>query len=206
MRIPDYKLGKIRAEILDDLYKAAETKLTKRRVDIAKQNREYLLAPFNQLLDQMPVELLARSTEYTVRIKYTQKLNFLQNEPAGIDEKWTYKTEKAVTNPLKFSNHGYSDPLESTLDIRLQDVTDKLCNDILILKAEKAELSRFLHQTTGNNKGSKQLRKIWPESLHKYLPAEPVKIPKNKTTETKIDPTVPSSLNIRLTNNLLERS
>ena len=145
MRIPDYKLGKIRAEILDDLYKAAETKLTKRRVDIAKQNREYLLAPFNQLLDQMPVELLARSTEYTVRIKYTPKLNFLQNESTGIDEKWTYKTEKAITNPLKFSTHGYSDPLENTLDIRLQDVTDKLCNDILTLRKEK-ECSSFLNR------------------------------------------------------------
>ena len=206
MRIPEYKLGRIRGEILDDLYKAAETKLTKRRIDIAKQNREHFLAPFNQLLDQVPVELLARSTEYTVRIKYTPKPESGSSESTGIDEKWTYKTEKAITNPLKFSSHGYSDPLENTLDIRLQDVTDKLCNDILTLRKEKEELSRFLHQTTGNNKGSKQLRKIWPESLHKYLPAEPVKIPKNKTTETKIDPAIPSSLNIRLTNNLLERS
>ena len=53
-----------------------------------------------------------------------------------------------------------------------------MCEEILKLNKEKADMSNYLADTTRRYKGSVQLRKIWPGSLHKYLPPEPVKIPK----------------------------
>ena len=73
----------------------------------------------------------------------------------------------------------------------------------LKLRKEKGELERYLYETTKNNTGSKQLKKVWPEHLHKYLPAEPVKIGK-KVKPVIQNPDVPTFLKERLTTNLLE--
>tara|TARA_Y100001951_G_C11265909_1_gene255507 strand:+ start:188 stop:811 length:624 start_codon:yes stop_codon:yes gene_type:complete len=205
MRIGTYDLRNIKAKILTDLYLTTEKELTKRRVAIAKQNREYYLKPVQHLLDQLPIEMVSHDTEYVLRIKYTPKT---ENIKEIVDERWEYKTDKPVINPQSYtSSHSYSRSPENTLDPRLYDVTAKLCNDIIAVRTEKEELEQFLSTTTNKYKGSLQLRKIWPESLHKYLPTEPIKIPKqsrSKVKNTTVDPAIPTSLNTRLTTNLLE--
>ena len=80
---------------------------------------------------------------------------------------------------------------------------------MLALRAEREEQKRYLDKTTQMYTGSLQLRKEWPTSLHKYLPNEKVVVRKirNATTGKLVKPekvAVPTSLNTRLTTNLLE--
>ncbi len=204
MRIGDYELRNIRSKVLDDLYRKSEDELKKRKTAIAKKSRELYLEPIQYLLNQLPEEMVAHTNEYVLKVKYTPNEDKTE---IMIDEKWEYKTDDAVINPKKYDKGShYSTIPENTLDPRLQDSAAELCRDILALRIEKENMSSYLVETTTKYTGSLQLRKVWPETLHKYLPAEPVKVsrPKPAKKVSVPDPRVPTTLKTRLTTNLLE--
>ena len=200
MRIGDYDLRNIKSKILDDLYGSEQKKFHKRKEEIAKQNREIWLDKYRHLLDQLPESMVTRHSDYYVRVKYTPNVDKTE---IMIDEKWEYKMDKPGVNPVDDNSGGYTSAAESPLNDKLQFVAAKLCDEILALRKEKSEIESFLNETTRKYKGSLQLRKVWPESMHKYLPAEPVRVGK-KNKPTTPDPVVPATLNTRLTTNLLE--
>ena len=204
MRIGDYDLRNIRGKVLDDLYRKSEDELKKRKTAIAKKSRELYLEPIQYLLNQLPEEMVAHTNEYVLKVKYTPNEDKTE---IMIDEKWEYKTDDPVINPKKYDKGShYSTIPENTLDPRLQDSAAELCRDILALRIEKENMSSYLVETTTKYTGSLQLRKVWPETLHKYLPAEPVKVsrPKPAKKVSVPDPRVPTTLKTRLTTNLLE--
>ena len=205
MRIGDYDLRNMRSKILDDLYRKSEDKLKERKVAIAKKSRELYLEPIQHLLDQLPIEMVCHDKEYYLRVKYTPNADKTE---IMVDEKWEYKTDQNVINPQSNVKGGsyYSNTPENTLDPRLQKCAAELCSDILALRIEKEKMNSYLVETTTKYTGSLQLRKVWPETLHKYLPAEPVKISRPKPAKNVIapDPRVPTTLKTRLTTNLLE--
>ena len=201
MRLGSYDLQKIRKTIVGDVYTALEDAINKRKTRIAQQNRDFWLEPFKHLIDQLPAEMITRCKEYYVRVKYTP--DYLGLDESGIDEKWDYKTDSPVVNPIEGSSSGYGYATENTIHPELQAAAYKLCDDILKLRKEKTELEQYLYKTTKNNQGSIKLKKVWPEHLHKYLPAEPVKIGK-KDKPVVQNPDVPTFLKERLTTNLLE--
>jgi hypothetical protein len=206
-RIGDYELRGIKNKILDDLYSKKEQELKDRQTAIAKQSREYYLAPIQYLLDQLPIEMVSHDRDYQLRIKYTPDKD---KSNISVDEKWVYKAETPIINPVDANSRGnYNQTPENTLDERLWGITEQLCKDMLALRAERQEQSSYLEKTTQMYTGSLQLRKEWPTSLHKYLPAEKVVVRKirNALTGKLVKPekiTVPASLNTRLTTNLLE--
>ena len=66
----------------------------------------------------------------------------------------------------------------------------------------------FISNTFEVTTGSKQIRQMWPESLHEYLPKEPEPVKRQRNSKNKEDLpiiTAPSQLNTRLVNNLLEK-
>ena len=204
MRIGDYELRNIRGKVLDDLYRKSEDELKKRKTAIAKKSRELYLAPLQHLLDQLPEEMVAHTNEYVLKVKYTPNEDKTE---IMIDEKWEYKTDDAVINPKAYAKGSYYSSIpENTLDPRLQKCAAELCSDILALRIEKENMSSYLIETTTKYSGSLQLRKVWPETLHKYLPAEPVKVKRPKSAKKILDPDprVPTTLKTRLTTNLLE--
>jgi len=201
MRIGSYDLQKIRKTIVGDVYNSLEEAIKKRKARIAQQNRDFWLEPFKHLIDQLPPEMVTRCKEYYVKIKYAP--DYLELMESGIDEKWEYRTDNPVINPIDGSSTGYAYAAESKLHPELQTVADKLCDDILKLRKEKTALEKYLYATCKNNQGSIKLKKVWPEHLHKYLPAEPVKIGK-KVKPVIQNPDVPTFLKERLTTNLLE--
>ena len=206
MRIGNYDLQQIRKKIVDDIYKTLEEAIKKRKIRLVQQNRDFWLKPFLHLLDQLPKEIVTRCKEYYVKIEYTPiglDLTEVGLVPKGIDERWEYKSDTPIINPIDGSSSGYAYAAESKLHPELETVAYQLCDDILKLRKEKGELERYLYETTKNNTGSKQLKKVWPEHLHKYLPAEPVKIGK-KAKPIIQNPEVPTFLEERLTTNLLE--
>jgi len=205
MRIGSYELQKIRTKIAEDVYNALEEAIKKRKTRIAQQNRDLWLKPFLHLLDQLPKEMVTRCKEYYVKITYMPtNLDLLEKDSSrGIDEKWEYRADTPIVNPINDSSTGYAYATENELHPELQTVADKLCDDILKIRKEKTELQRYLYETTKNQTGSKQLRETWPPHLHKYLPAEPVKVGK-KAKPVIQNPEVPTFLKERLTTNLLE--
>ena len=200
MRIGSYDLQQIRRKIIDDVYKTLEQVLSDRKTEIAKQNRELWLKPVQHLLDQLPEEMVTRCNEYNVKIKYTPTDD---KSEIMIDEKWQYRTEDAIINPVEGSSTGYSNASENKLHPQLQTITAQLCDDILKLRKEKTQIENYLKETTSNHKGSLQLKKVWPEHLHKYLPAAPIRVGKKAKTVIQ-NPDVPVFLKERLTSNLLE--
>jgi len=207
-RIGDYELRSIKNKILDDLYNKKERELEDRQIAIAKQSREYYLAPIQYLIDQLPVEMISHDRDYQLRIKYTPNED---KSDISVDEKWVYKAETPIINPVDANSRGsYNQTPENVLDPRLHAITAELCKDMLALRAEKEEQKQYLDKTTQMYTGSLQLRKVWPEALHKYLPAEPAKRERkirNAITGKLVknpDPVVPESLKTRMTTNLLE--
>ena len=205
-RIGTYELGKIKGNILDALYNKKEQELEVRKTAIAKQSRKLYLEPLQYLLDQLPAEMVCHDKEYCLRVKYTPNKDKTE---IMVDEKWRYKTDINMMNPQSNTKGGsyYSSTPENTLDPRLESSASELCSDILALRIEKQKMDDYLRATIKKYTGSLQLRKVWPEVFHKYLPPEPVKVSKPKLASNKIsipDPTVPTTLKTRLTTNLLE--
>ena len=223
MRIGDYELRNMRNKIMDTQFRISNENIKKRKIDIAKLNREYYLEKHQYIIDQLPKEMVSHDTDYDIRIKYTPPKSspFFETylEQGGekktyvlIDEKWTYKTDSPMINPVEHSNARghYSHVPEHTLNPRLEAITAKLCEDILLLQAEKKEQLDYLEKTTQMYTGSVGLRKAWPESLHKYLPNEPIKVARKVRNAISgklvkaVDPVAPASLKTRMTINLLE--
>ena len=204
-KMSSYEIGKLRGNILDGFYRKREDDLKVRRAAIARKNRELQLAPIQYLLDQLPTDMISHADEYVVRIRYTReedKTNVL------VDEKWDYKTDTPVINHQKVSNSHYQNTPDNDLKEELKEKADKLCEDIIELKTEKAEMSVYLNATTSKYTGSLQLRKAWKNEpgLLKYLPAEPVKVLRPKPAKKVVVPDleVPKFLKTRMTTNLLE--
>lgn len=196
MRLGYSDLSTIKRKILTDLYGMLEEDLNKRKKDIAKQNREKWLDQYRYLLDQLPQSMVTRHEEYRVKIVYTPN-----GEDVAIDEEWYFSSDKPIINPVDDSSH-YAKAVAQPLHADLQADAAALCNSILALKKERDQMKTYLDETTTTYKGSLQLKKVWDESLHKYLPAEPVKIKKPKQEEKAFE--TPTFLKDRMTTNLLE--
>ena len=67
-------------------------------------------------------------------------------------------------------------------------------------------MDNFISSSFERTTGSKQIREMWPESLHKYLPKEPERKKREKVSKEDLPIiTAPSQLQTRLVNNLLEK-
>jgi hypothetical protein len=187
-------------KILTNLYGSKEKKLEERKTNIAQQNRDLWLEKYQSLLAQLPKEMITRHKDYQLDIDYTSP----NPEYEKLEETWMYSVDDAIVNPVDGNNSSsYLYATQSPLHSKLETIAHQLCEDILLLKKEKNAMEDYLRKTTGSNKGSLQLKKIWPEVFHKYLPAEPIRIPR-KTKPKVVNPDVPDFLKVRLTTNLLE--
>ena len=222
MRIGSWELSNIRNKILDYLYKSRSDDIEKRKVEIAKQNREYLLEPFQKAIDDLPLNLVAHSHEYMISIKYNPQQNpiFIQDVKEftasdkeldnTVSEFWVFKSKSKIINPVEAkgsTNNYYNNSPEQSLDHRLYSEAEKLCHDILTLRKERAESEAYLVQTTQANQGSIKLRGVWPAWMHKFLPPEPTKLPKKSKKTAKVvadTPEIPEHIEMQLTENLLE--
>jgi hypothetical protein len=196
----------IKHKILNNLYGANEESIKERKEDIAMRNREYFMEPLRPIMDQLPFELLRQSSRYQLFINYKLNNTDLMQ---GVCEVWEYDSSNPTdVNPLwrhipPNSAQRVHD-IPGNLDSRLALEAAQLCEETIALRTEKIAMKEFLDTTTSQYSGSLQLRKVWPASLHKYLPPEPTK---NTTKSIKASApqfTSPTFLNTRLTNNLIE--
>jgi hypothetical protein len=209
-KMADYAIRNMRNEILGELYQKREDDLDERRTTIAKQSRELYLNPYQHLIDQLPKEMVSHDREYKVRMKYfPPKELFKDNPDIYVDEKWNCRAETPVINPVDSNNRGnYNQTPENDLQEELQEVSDKLCEDILELQIERQIMTKYLIATTTKYTGTLQLRERWKNqpTLLKHLPPEPAKVKKPKPAKKVPVPDleVPTFLKTRQTINLLE--
>jgi len=220
MRIGNYDLQRIKEKIIDDLYGTKLEQLQKKEIQMAIESRELWLKQYKHLLDQLPDSMVTRNKKYVLKVDYTDPTvsqsvidkdmeqtrnsynsDYNRRSNYVIDASWEHTYQKAIVNPTD-NDDGYSSPAEQSIHESLKEKLENLCKDILTWRRERNEMSDYLEETTAHNTGSQQLRKIWPEPFHKYLPAES---PSKSTKKTKpIPPPAPTGLKDRLTTNLLE--
>ena len=212
MRISEYEKSNIRHRILDDLYEKTFEELLKRQRKVAKDAFNYALEPYLETLTALPAGLVPRVQAAVVHIKYTSPIE-VHPEFDKVNEDWRYGFNTpqigfAQTEPYEY---GRVTPAAVTLDPRQYEETAELLDELIAIRSEKAKLKKYLHETMSTFSGSLQLKKVWPTTLHKYLPPEPVKTPKAATAkpvkkEAPAPVVAPIDLKARLTTNLLEDS
>jgi len=212
MRISEYNKGCIRHRILDDLYEKTLNELFKRQQKVAKDAFNYAVAPYLETLNSLPDGLVPRVQSAQVHIKYKSPVE-VHPEFDNVNEHWrcSFDTPQIGFVDTEQYSYGRVTPHPVSLDPRQYEETAELLNELIAIRAEKGKLTQYLRETMNKFSGSLQLRKVWPDTLHKYLPAEPAKTPKATITKParKKAPELavaPINLKARLTTNLLEDS
>lgn len=217
-KISSSNLERMKDQILRDLYGAFDKQLADRAKEIAKNSRQCWLSPYQDALDQLPDELIAKHTNYTVEVHYPWDRTITNEDahtghfPRYTDEKWEnldhikedwgFMSPTPIANPLIFSSYGSTtSELQKLHPDVLQDA-EILCKDKIQLLQEKAKMQKYLHDLTNKNTTHKQLREVLPASLHKYLPPEAAKKKAVKKEARQVE--TPEFLGERQTINLLE--
>jgi len=200
MRISQSTKDSMQSKILIDLYNRAEKDLANRKAAIAGENYELWIAPFEEILKQLPAALVSTTSGFIVSI------NFKENSES-LKETWkfTFPPGKEKWGPIMKERYG-SPPDPQKLSPKLYAKAAIVARESIKLTNEKDKMEKYLQDTLNTYSGPKQLRQIWPSTLHKYLPAMPVRgprIPKDKA-ELPAKLAAPAELKTRLTTNLLE--
>ena len=190
-RISQGSLEQIKHKILAELYQAAEKGLRDRATKIAHDSRECWLAPYQSLLEQLPDELIAKHQSYSVEIKYPWHREFsntdLKTEHLPnfssvdwhhldyIQEVWGFTSPIPIANPIVFNNYGGVSSEIHELHADMRKEAESVCEERIKFLQEKSRMQNYLEITISKNNTHKQLREVFPYSLHKYLPPEPVK-------------------------------
>ena len=195
MRISQHNIWNIKKNILSDLYGVHLDKIDKEKEVFLRKNLALEYAPYTEYIAKIPDHLLNYGYKYSVKITYKK------NDPIHrYNQTWSISlkdSEAAPTTDKKYIVH-------PSLYTEVADIIEREQE----IKKEKREMDIFITNTFDITAGSKQIRKMWPESLHKYLPAEPIPVKRQKNSQGKLVlPTItaPSQLKTWLVNNLLEK-
>ena len=195
MRISQHYIYNIRKDILTDLYGVHLDKIAKEKEVFLRKNLALEYAPYTEYITKIPDYLLNYGYKYSVRVVYKK------NDPINrYNEIWEVSLKDNEAAPVSDKKYIVHPSLYA-------EVADIIEGEQKIQK-EKREMDIYITDTFDITAGSKQLRLIWPESLHKYLPKEPDPVKRKRNLKDKKDlPTItaPSQLNTRLVNNLLEK-
>ena len=195
MRIAQHTIWNIKKNILSDLYVTHLDKIDDEKEIFLRKNLALEYAPYTEYITKIPDHLLNYGYKYSVKIIYKK------DDPINrYNETWEVSLKDTEVAPITSKNYTVYPSLYSEVAGIIEREQE--------IKKEKREMDIFITNTFDITAGSKQIRKMWPESLHKYLPAEPIPVKRQKNSQGKLVlPTItaPSQLKTRLVNNLLEK-
>tara|TARA_Y100000310_G_scaffold338038_1_gene426633 strand:+ start:59 stop:619 length:561 start_codon:yes stop_codon:yes gene_type:complete len=184
----------MRKDILDDLYGMHLKKISKEKEVFLRKNLALEYAPYKEYIAKIPDHLLNYGYRYSVRVIYKK------DDPINsYNQTWEVSLNDNETAPI--SDKKYT--VHPNLYAEVADIIEREQE----IRQEREEMDNFISRTFDRTTGSKQIRQMWPESLHKYLPKEPDPVKRQRNSKDKEDlPTItaPLQLNTRLVNNLLE--
>ena len=195
MRISQHKMYDMRKTIMSDLYGMHLKKISTEKEVFLRKNLALEYAPYKEYLAKIPDHLLNYGYRYSVRVVYKK------DDPINsYNQTWEVSLNDNETAPI--SDKKYT--VHPSLYAEVADIIEREQE----IRKEKQEMDNFISRTFDRTTGSKQIRQMWPESLHKYLPKEPEPVKRQRNSKGKVVlPTVtaPSQLKTRLVNNLLEK-
>ena len=195
MRISQHNIWNIKKNILSDLYGVHLDKIDNEKEGFLRKNLALEYASYTEYIAKIPDHLLNYGYKYSVKIIYKK------NDPINrYNETWEVSLKDTEVAPITDKKY----TVYPSLYTEVADIIEREQE----IKKEKREMDIFISDTFDMTAGSKQIRKMWSESLHKYLPAEPVPVKRQKNSQGKLVlPTItaPSQLKTRLVNNLLEK-
>ena len=195
MRIAQHEIWNIKKNILSDLYGVHLDKIDKEKEVFLRKNLALEYAPYTEYIAKIPDNLLNYGYKYSVKVIYKK------NDPINrYSQTWSVSLKDSEAAPISSKKY----IVYPSLYTEVADIIEREQE----IKKEKREMDIFISDTFDVTTGSKQIRRMWPESLHKYLPAEPVPVKRQKNSQGKLVlPTItaPSQLKTRLVNNLLEK-
>ena len=195
MRIAQHTIWNIRKNILSDLYGTHLDKIDDEKEIFLRKNLALEYTPYTEYITKIPNHLLNYGYKYSVKVIYKK------DDPINrYNKTWEVSLKDTEVAPITSKNYTVYPSLYS----EVADIIEREQE----IKKEKREMDIFITNTFDITAGSKQIRRMWPESLHKYLPAEPVPVKRQKNSQGKLVlPTItaPSQLKTRLVNNLLEK-
>ena len=197
MRISEHNRYLLKKNILSDLYGVHLDKINDEKEVFLKKNLALEYAPYTEYIAKIPDYLLNYEYKYSVKVIYKK------NDPIDhYNQLWSVTVPKDIASPRQISSKEY------TVHPSLYAEVAAIIKREQEINKERMEMRTFVENTFNVTTGSKQIRLMWPESLHKYLPTEPVLIKRQKNSKGKfVLPTItaPSQLQTRLVNNLLEK-
>ena len=195
MRIAEHNRWNIKKNILSDLYGVHLDKIDKEKEVFLRKNLALEYAPYTEYIAKIPDHLLNYGYKYSVKVIYKK------NDPINrYSQTWSVSLKDSEAAPITEKDYIVYPSLYTEVASIIEREQE--------IKKEKREMEIFISDTFEVTTGSKQIRRMWPESLHKYLPAEPVPVKRQKNSQGKLVlPTItaPSQLKTRLVNNLLEK-
>jgi hypothetical protein len=195
MRISQHNIWNIKKNILSDLYGVHLDKISNEKEVFLRKNLALEYTPYTEYIAKIPDHLLNYGYRYSVKVIYKK------NDPINrYNQTWEVSLKDSEAAPI--SDKKYI--VHPSLYTEVADIIEREQE----IKKEKREMDIFISNTFDVTTGSKQIRRMWPESLHKYLPTEPVPVKRQKNSHGKLVlPTItaPSQLKTRLVNNLLEK-
>ena len=195
MRIGEHNRWNMKKTILSDLYGLHIDRLDKEKEVFLRKNLALEYAPYTEYIAKIPDHFL--NCEY----RYSVKITYKKDDPINhYSQTWSVTMSTGERAPVQGNDY-------TVYPILYAEVADIIDREQEILK-EKKEMNSFIENTFSVTTGSKQIRLMWPESLHKYLPAEPTPVKRERNSKGKfVLPTItaPSQLQTRLVNNLLEK-
>ena len=195
MRIAEHNRWNMKKNILSDLYGVHLDKIGKEKEVFLRKNLALEYAPYTEYIAKIPDNLLNYGYKYSVKVIYKK------NDPINrYSQTWSVSLKDSEAAPITEKDYIVYPSLYTEVASIIEREQE--------IKKEKREMEIFISDTFEVTTGSKQIRRMWPESLHKYLPAEPVPVKRQKNSQGKLVlPTItaPSQLKTRLVNNLLEK-
>ncbi len=195
MRISEHNRWNIRKNILSDLYGLHLDKINNKKEVFLRKNLALEYAPYTEYIAKIPDHLLNYGYKYSVKVIYKK------DDPINrYSQTWSVSLKDSEAAPITEKDYIVYPSLYTEVAAIIEREQE--------IKKEKGEMDAFISNTFDVTTGSKQIRRMWPESLHKYLPAEPILVKRQKNSKGKLVlPTItaPSQLKTRLVNNLLEK-
>jgi hypothetical protein len=195
MRISEHNRWNIRKNILSDLYGLHLDKINNKKEVFLRKNLALEYAPYTEYIAKIPDHLLNYGYKYSVKVIYKK------DDPINrYSQTWSVSLKDSEAAPITEKDYIVYPSLYTEVAAIIEREQE--------IKKEKGEMDAFISNTFSVTTGSKQIRRMWPESLHKYLPAEPILVKRERNSKGKLVlPTItaPSQLKTRLVNNLLEK-
>jgi hypothetical protein len=191
----------MKKQILEDLYDKNIARVLEERRDIVRRNYMSWLNQHEANIARIPDGFINRG--YDVRMDVHKEANA---EPGSYESIFDARVDKPVpvceeSTSSSYYTRTYAVPVSAENSPK---VIANIAEYEKLVK-EKEEATAYIDKSYEQCTSTTQLRKFWPQALHKYIPPEPTRAKREKKElDTSATNDIQDVLTQRMANNLLE--